>query len=265
MEDRYLEHYGILGMKWGIRRTPEQLGHHKIKKGTTMYRVTPNSGESLSGKKYVTYLPPDRDFYRGKYLHGIRNQYGLSPDTKMYEKSYETTEELNIPSRETLKRAYAEVMKDDKTKEQALRDYTAKMLEREEADMRFNYDNWDKIKENYIKEIAESWIKDYDNSSVDIQFTTTVRAMTTTDPAIQQKVIDLLAKQGYNAMVDEAGVGSNRSGREGVEPIIIFDGSKSLNNTGVSAIDSKTQSKATSEREKWERVARANARKGTPW
>lgn len=30
-----LQHYGVLGMKWGIRRTSEQLGHKNLKKART--------------------------------------------------------------------------------------------------------------------------------------------------------------------------------------------------------------------------------------
>lgn len=34
-----LQHYGIKGMKWGVRRTPEQLGYAKA--NVSPYRTTP--------------------------------------------------------------------------------------------------------------------------------------------------------------------------------------------------------------------------------
>ena len=48
MEDRSaLIHYGIKGMKWGVRRTPEQLGHKPANPRAKRISVTINGG----GKK----------------------------------------------------------------------------------------------------------------------------------------------------------------------------------------------------------------------
>ncbi len=48
----YLEHHGIKGQRWGIRRTPEQLGHRR-KKDTTIYGSESGKKEKSSFSKFL--------------------------------------------------------------------------------------------------------------------------------------------------------------------------------------------------------------------
>lgn len=66
IRSRELYHYGVKGMKWGVRRTPEQLGHRSSKgsgtaseysmhKSSHQYQIRDKKGRVLSKLSYWDY------------------------------------------------------------------------------------------------------------------------------------------------------------------------------------------------------------------
>lgn len=67
-----LMHYGILGMKWGVRRTPEQLGHVRAKrKKKPTYNVSPRKVKK--NMKYMTDQELQRSINRMNMQNQVKN------------------------------------------------------------------------------------------------------------------------------------------------------------------------------------------------
>lgn len=80
-----LMHYGILGMKWGVRRTPEQLGHKKAAVGANRLQKYKNQKIAKVEKMYaksmgqvktaLEYDPNNKDLKKQlKHLESLRKK-----------------------------------------------------------------------------------------------------------------------------------------------------------------------------------------------
>lgn len=273
--DSEFTHYGVLGMKWGVRRTPEQLGHRTIKAGTKMYRTSASSDESdKTGSTYVTYLPPDRDMYRGAWANNIRTNSGLKKGDPLYETEYVLKEDLNIPSREEQIEVVNKLR--EKNGGKALKDYVdrrisdwtmsekewitrVKWTDKTRSDSQLK-DEYKKLIENYSKEV----VNDFKNMSAD-QFFRVVSSKFGVDEISREEVIKELSKRGYNAMVDQASIGGGTRDREGVDAMIIFDRNKTLESKKTKKISKLTESVSNARYMNWYRTANNPRYKNQPW
>lgn len=257
MNSTELKHYGILGMKWGVRRTPEQLGRRTIKKGTVMYRTTASSTESTDGSKYVSYLEVDRDTYKGNYGNVINRRAGKRATDSVYEHKFVLKEDLKLPSRDELRVLYEKIGSDKKYRRAEAERQALEIANRCCGNYKSYKDfisNTSEQNQRNAKDFIKYKLEQFEQASPDQMFDTVAWSLGGS-PKVKAKVIDELKKKGYNAMVDEAGVGGITRPRDGYDPLIIFDGTASLQPVKTSEIKYGARRAAAYRSNQWFKTA----------
>ena len=124
----YLEHYGVKGQRWGIRRTPEQLGHILKKKNARhygKYNAAVKKISKIQGTKTINELSPKEKAKIEKAVNKAENYLKKMESTEekyggkiQKAETRQKASEEKLAAKEEIKRVKNEKLKDDILKKQ---------------------------------------------------------------------------------------------------------------------------------------------------
>lgn len=194
-----LHHYGVLGMRWGVRRDRYQdagASGIRLKKGTKINRIATEGDEKRGGMKYAAFDPKDVETY--ELMLGGGNTFNfsykvkdvlISPNEKRQVDAFlETVNELGITkTASTLK---------TKSKLSTLKGIEKELTKAVEGDVKSKVKTYDKFMDLLYADELEP---------------------------VRTRYFNKLSKEGYNMIID-----SSDKGTMSDSPVLIFNGNKSL-------------------------------------
>jgi hypothetical protein len=215
--EAFIEHHGVKGMQWGVRKDDNKSGDFVVGKENPLYNISADKPRDSKGQVYAAFTKKDVLNYRAAYTWQLKAFKGAS---KVFSNSFDLKSDLKVAGQKTQLEAFKKLWETDK-------DGISKALAASQVDIsisaaivnRLFHIDRTKAYEKKFQQASEKYM-------LDKGFKQFQASLGTPGNNIKKPYYALLAKRGYSALLDLNDLKAMGSEK----PVLIFKGKDVLRN-----------------------------------